>query len=266
MKDWVTNQMIEQFNSIWHRRELLYYLVTSELKAEHKNKALGFLWSFLDPLLLMATYILLVVVIFDRGGPQFPVLIFCAIVSWRWFTSSLSAAIASITSKRSVVQTTRFPLMVLPLAGVVTGLVDYLAAFVILVPLLFAFDATFTVHVLWLPVLIVVQLVLTIGAALICAVLGTYLTDLKNILQFLLKLGFYLSPILYSVADTVPERFKVYYMLNPFAALIESYKNILIRGMPPSEYMGIAAALAVVVFLVGFWYFAREEHKLVKAI
>jgi len=258
--------MIEQFKNIWGRRELVYYLVTSELKAEHKTKVLGFLWSFLDPLLLMATYILLVVLIFDRGGPQFPVLLFCAILSWRWFTSSLSVAVTSITSKSRVVQTTYFPLAVLPLAGIIAGLVDYLVAFVILIPLLFAFDATFTVNVLWLPVLIIVQLVITIGAALFCAALGTYLTDLKNIVQFILRLGFYLSPILYSVTETVPERFETYYMLNPFAALIESYKNILVRGTPPSGYMAIAAAVAVIVFLVGFWYFGREEHRLVKAI
>ncbi len=258
--------MIEQFRDIWQRRELLFYLVTSELKAQHRNKVLGFLWSFLDPLLLMATYIVLVVFIFDMGGPQFPVLLFCAILSWRWFTSSLSGAVTSITSKSKVVQTTRFPLAVLPLAGIFAGLVDYLVAFVILIPLLFIFDATWTVNVLWLPVLIIVQLVITVGASLICAVFGTYLSDLKNIVQFILRLGFYLSPILYSVADRIPERFQTIYMLNPFAALMESYKNILVRGMPPSEYMVVPAAMAVIAFLVGSWYFAREEHKLVKAI
>ena len=258
--------MIEQFRDIWRRRELLFYLVSSELKAQHRNKVLGFLWNFLDPLLLMATYIVLVVLIFDRGGPQFPVLLFCAILSWRWFTSSLSAAVTSITSKVKVVQTTRFPLAVLPLAGVTTGLVDYLAGFAILIPLLFIFDATWTVNVLWLPLLLLVQLVGTIGASLICAVFGTYLSDFKNIMQFVLRLGFYLSPILYSVSGRIPERFETFYMLNPFAALLESYKNILVRGTPPSEWMAVPVAMAVIVFLIGSWYFAHEERKLVKAI
>jgi len=258
--------MFEQFRDIWQRRELLFYLVTSDLKAQHRNKALGFLWNFLDPLLLMATYIVLVVFIFDRGGPQFPVLLFCAILSWRWFTSSLSGAVISITSKVKVVQTTRFPLAVLPLAGIITGLVDYLAGFVILIPLLFVFDATWTVNVLWLPLLLLVQIVGTIGASLICAVLGTYLSDLANIMRYAFRMWFYLSPALYSVADRIPERFHTIYMLNPFAALFESYKNILVRGMPPSEYMVVPAAMAVIAFFVGSWYFAREEHKLVKAI
>jgi len=219
--------MFEQCKNIWQRRELLFYLVTSDLKAQNRNKLLGFLWNFLDPLLLMATYIVLVAVIFDRGGPQFPVLLFCAILAWRWFTSSLSRSVTSVSSKVGVVQTTRFPLAVLPLAIVTSGLVDYFAGLIILLPLLFAFDATFSLHMLWLPLLLLVQLVGTIGAALICAVIGTYLTDWGNILQFGLRLWFFLSPILYSVEGTVPERYETIFWLNPFAALMESYKNIL---------------------------------------
>ena len=258
--------MIEQFRDIWQRRELLLYLVTYELKAEHKNKVLGFLWSFLDPLLLMGAYIILVSFIFQRSEPQFPVLLFCALLGWRWFISSLSRSVTSVTSKVKVVQTTRFPLAMLPLAGVTVGLVDYLAGFVILIPLLFIFDATCTVNVLWLPLLLLVQLVGTIGASLICAVLGTYLSDLGNILVFILRLWFYMSPVLYSVSGRIPERFEAIYMLNPFAALFESYKNILVRGTSPSEWMVVPVAMAVIAFFVGWWYFAREEHKLVKAI
>jgi ABC-type polysaccharide/polyol phosphate export permease len=258
--------MFEQFRGIWRRRELLYYLVTSDLKAQNRNKVLGFLWSFLDPLLLMGTYIILVSFIFQRSEPQFPVLLFCAILAWRWFTTSLSRSVDSVTSKVKVVQTTRFTLVVLPLTVITTGLVDYLAGFVILIPLLFIFDATWTVNVLWLPLLLLVQLVGTIGASLICAVFGTYLSDFKNIMQFVLRLGFYLSPILYSVSGRIPERFEAIYMLNPFAALLESYKNILVRGTPPSEWMAVPVAMAVIVFLIGSWYFAREERKLVKAI
>lgn len=258
--------MINQYKGIWQRWELLYYLVVSDLKAQHRNKVLGFLWNFLNPLLLMGTYIVLVVFIFDMGGPQFPVLLFCAILAWRWFTVSMERSVTSVKSKVSVVQATRFPLAVLPLAMVTTGLVDYVAGFVILIPLLFIFDATWSVHVLWLPLLILVQLVGTIGASLICAVWGTYLSDWDDILQFILRLWFYLSPILYSVSDRVPERYETVFWLNPFAALLESYKNILVRGEPPSEYMVVPAAMAVMVFLIGSWYFAREERKLVKAI
>jgi lipopolysaccharide transport system permease protein len=259
--------MIEQLKNIWQKRELLYYIVRFEMKAENKNKILGFVWSFLDPLLLLIIYIILVHYIFGRGGPQFPVLLFIALLSWRWFTSSLNRSVTSITSKAGLIQSVRFPLAVLPLSGIIIGFFDWLFGFVILLPMLFIFEASFTANILWLPLLLLIQLIGTIGACLIVAVVGTYLSDLRNIIQFLIRLGFYLSPILYSVEDRVPERLTTLYLVgNPFAGLMESYKNVVVRGMPPTEYALVSTAVAFVALLVGLWYFSRDEYKLVKAI
>jgi len=259
--------MIEQLKNIWQRRELLWYIVKLQMKAEKKNKALGFAWSFLDPLLLLLVYIVLVHYIFGRGGPQFPVLLFIALLSWRWFTSSLSRSVTSVTSKVGLIQSVRFPLAVLPLSGIIIGFFDWLFGFVILLPMLFIFEASLTVNILWLPLLLLIQFVGTVGACLIVAVVGTYLSDLGNIIQFLIRLGFYLSPILYSVEGMVPERLTMLYMLgNPFAGLMESYKSVVIRGAPPNEYALWGAAVAVIAFLGGLWYFSRDEYKLVKSI
>jgi lipopolysaccharide transport system permease protein len=259
--------MIEQLRRVWQRRELLWYVVKLEMKAEKKNKVLGFAWSFLDPLLLLLVYIVLVHYIFGRGGPQFPVLLFVALLSWRWFTNSLTRSVTSVTSKVGLIQSVRFPLAILPLSGIIIGFFDWLFGFVILLPMLFIFEASLTVNILWLPVLLIVQFVGTVGACLLVAVVGTYLSDLGNIIQFLIRLGFYLSPILYSIEGTVPERLTMLYMLgNPFAGLMESYKNVVIRGAPPNEYALWGAAVAVIAFLVGLWYFSRDEYKLVKSI
>ncbi|MFO7997105.1 MAG: ABC transporter permease [Dehalococcoidia bacterium] len=242
-------------------------MVKLQMKAENKNKVLGFVWSFLDPLLLFFTYMVLVHVIFGRGGPQFPVLLFISLLSWRWFANSLQRSVTSVTSKLGLIQSVRFPLAILPLSGIIIGFFDWLFGFVILLPMLIIFEASFTVNVLWLPVLLLIEFVGTIGACLIVAVVGTYLSDLGNIIQFLIRVGFYLSPVLYSVETTVPERLRTLYMLaNPFAGLLESYKNVLIRGAPPAEYAVVGTAVACVAFLVGLWYFSRNEHKLVKAI
>jgi len=259
--------MIGQLKKIWERRELLWYMVRFQMKAEHKNMVLGFLWSFLNPLLLLLTYIVLVHIIFGRGGPQFPILLFIALLSWTWFANSVSRSVGSITSKLALVQSVRFPLAVLPLSGVIIGFFDWLFGFVILIPMLFVFEATLSVYVLWLPVLVFIEFIGIIGASLIFAVLGTYLADLGNILGFLIRIAFYLSPILYSVADTVPARLTNLYMIvNPFAGLLESYKNILVLGQPPSEYILVGAAVCVALFAIGLWYFSHDEYRLVKAI
>ena len=260
--------MIEQIKKIWQRRELLWYIVRFQMKAEHKNKVLGFLWSFLDPLLLLIVYIVLVSYIFGRGGPQFPILLFIALLSWRWFASSLSRSVVSITTKAGLIQSVRFPLIILPLSGIIIGFFDWLFGFVILVPMLFIFEASFTVNVLWLPVLLLIEFIGIVGACLIFAVVGTYLADLGNIIRFVIRLCFYLSPILWAVEEgRIPERLHTLYMLcNPFAGLLESYKNVLIRGMPPSEYAIVGTVVACVAFLIGLWYFSRNEYRLVKVI
>lgn len=259
--------MIDQLRNVWQSKEVLYYLVRYQLKAQNKNKILGFLWSFLDPLLLWVVYYIMVDVIFQRGEPKFPVLLFCALIAWMWFSRSLASSVTSVTSKYRLVQTVRFPLAILPLTGVISELLNWFFGFVILLPLLFIFEADITINILWLPVLLLIQLVLTIGACFILAVLGTYLSDLTNIVQFALRLWMYLSPILYTASTRIPEKYqKIYMIVNPFGGLMESYKNILVLGSRPNYYIAAAAVMAIVVFVVGLWYFARDEHKLVKAI
>ena len=260
--------MIEQLKKIWQKRELLWYIVKLQMKAEKKNKILGFAWSFLDPLLLFLTYFVLIHVIFGRGGPQFPVLLFIALISWRWFASSVQRSVTSISSKVGLIQSVRFPLAILPLSGIIIGFFDWLFGFVILVPMLFIFEASFTVHALWLPVLLLIEFVGTVGVCLIFAVVGTYLSDLGNIVQFVIRICFYLSPILYSIGEVIESDSltRLYMLGNPFAGLLESYKNVLINGTPPNEYGLVGTAVACGAFLVGLWYFSRNEYKLVKAI
>jgi ABC-2 type transport system permease protein len=258
---------MEQLKKVWQRRELLWCIVRFQMKAENKNKVLGFVWSFLDPLLLLLTYVVLVHYILERGGPQFPVLLFIGLLSWRWFASSLSRSVTSITSKVGLIQSVRFPLAILPLSGIIIGFFDWLFGFVILVPMLFIFEASLTVNILWLPVLLLIQFIGTVGACLIAAVWGTYLADLGNIIQFVIKVCFYLSPILYSVEDRFSGRALTLIMLgNPFAGLLESYKSVVIYGTPPSEYALVGTVVACVVFLAGLWYFSRNEYRLVKVI
>jgi lipopolysaccharide transport system permease protein len=259
-------KVTEQIKGIWDRRDLIKYFVRADLKIIYKNKLIGFLWTILDPLMLMLVYILLVVIIFKRGGPQFPILLFSALLAWKWFTYSLEGSVTSVTNKASLIQSVYFPKAVLPLTRVIIGLINYLFGLIALIPLLFIFEAKLTLNLLWLPVLIFIQLIFTVGAALFCAALGIYFRDLENIMEFGLRIWFYLSPALYSVTGRIPGRFVSKYMLNPFAALFESYKNILVRGLPPSKYMLIAAGLAVFIFISGFILFRVKESDFAKDV
>ena len=259
-------KIVNEIKAVWLRRDLIKYFVRADLKIIYKNKVIGFFWTILDPLMLMVVYIILVVIVFKRGGPQFPVLLFSALLSWKWFTYSLEGSVTSITRKASLIQSVYFPKAILPLSRVIIGLINYLFGLIALMPLLLLFEAKFTLNLLWLPILIFIQLIFTIGAALFSAALGVYFRDLENIMEFGLRIWFYLSPALYSVSGRIPQRFISKYMLNPFAALFESYKNILVRGLPPSEYVLVAAGLALFIFISGFILFRIKESDFAKDV
>jgi ABC-type polysaccharide/polyol phosphate export permease len=120
---------------------------------------------------------------------------------------------------------------------------------------------------LLLPIPLFFQIVFTLGACLICAVIGTYLRDLKNILEFGIRLWWYLSPALYTLEDALHGPLKFIYNMNPFAWLFEAYKSILVRGQAPSwNFMWATALFAVIALLAGLWLFTREERNLAKAL
>jgi len=260
------SSVLHQIKELWNHRELIKCLVLSDLKVIYKNKLLGFLWTVLDPLMMMGVYILLVRVIFKRGGPQFPILLFCALLAWKWFTSALSDSVVAVTGKAKLIQTVYFPKAVLPISKIFGSLAEYLFSLSVLIPLLFIFRANITFMVLWLPALLVVQLLFTIGASLLCSCLGVYFRDLQNILRYSLRFWFYLSPALYSVEDRVPVRFQHMYMLNPFAALFKSYKNILVRGEAPSNYMFIVVLISLITLLIGLIVFDRKEAEFAREV
>lgn len=257
--------ILEDIKALLSKKDLIRYILLTELKSNFKGTVLGFLWMLLDPLMMMLVYAFLVVVIFDRGGPQFAVLLFSALISWNWFSKSISNSIKAYMSNGKLIQTISVPLAVFPVSKVLLGLVTYSASLIALIPMLFVFDATINLNILWLPVIVLGQLIFTLGLSLIFSVAGMYFADLSNIMQFSLRLLFYFSPALYSLGS-MPEKFayiKPYYeIINPFVALFESYKNVLIHGTPPNQYMLLFFAEGLLFVVLGL-YWLRKSHSFI---
>ena len=258
---------MEQLRKLWENRALLAYLVRVDLKISYRIKLLGYLWTLIDPLMLMLVYVLLVQVIFRRGEAQYPILLFSALLAWHWFLHSVQEAASCITSKARLLQTVAFPKIVLPAQVVLSNAIRYAFGLGALVPMLIFMKANITLHVLWVIPVFGLQFMFTFGLSLIVAVVGVYFRDLPNILQFSLRMWWYLSPGLFSVGDRIPERLQgIYMVLNPFAPLFETYKNIFVRGRPPSGYLAVAAGIAIVVMWLGLWLFESREPALPKDV
>ena len=252
-------------NRIFQRRDLLKYLVKTQLQLSYANKVLGYFWSLLDPLMMMVVYIILVTFIFKKKDPQFPVLLFSSLLAWQWFTFSLSGAVNSISGKSKIILSIRFPLAILPVSVVFSYLCRYLLGVLALIPMLFIFNAHPTTTILWFPFLVSVQCIFTLGLCLIVSIMGVYFKDMNNIIQFVLRIWFYGSPILYSIKDAVSVKNQLFiFILNPFATIFNSYKAVFVWGQSPSGYIWWVLGVSMFMLFIGLAIFTKFENRLAK--
>ena len=260
-------------NAVWgslrdllKRSELLKHLVISNLKVAHQDHVLGYLWWLLDPLLWMFVYWLLVVGIFDRGEPNYPLFLLCAILPWRAFMTSISQSLNCVTGQERLIKVIAFPKAVLPISVVLSNAVNLAFGLAVLILTALLYGLPLTGYLLLLPIVALIQLLFTTGLALMLSMVAVYFADIRNVMQFALRIWLYLSPSLYAL-ERVPVRFRTLYMLNPFAPIFESYRDIVMRGRAPQwEWLALAVVISSGVLLIGFWFFASQEKRIAKVI
>ncbi|HET9681729.1 MAG TPA: ABC transporter permease [Candidatus Limnocylindrales bacterium] len=255
------------------RRRLVDYLIRADLKKRGSDTLLGNIWWILDPLLTMLVYVVLVTVIARSTQEAYPLFIFAAILPWKWFGSSLNDAVTCIVMRERIIKQVNFPKIVLPLAATGGGFVSFLFGLIPLGALLILFYANhISAWLVLIPVIAVVQFVLTLGFACLLSALTVFFRDLGNVTTHVLRIWFYLSPALYSskqiedLASNHKELFAIY-QLNPFAGLFESYRNVIYYGRAPAwDLLGLVLLEAVVLLLVGVLVFRRLEPAFAKVL
>jgi ABC-type polysaccharide/polyol phosphate export permease len=262
------------------RRRLVRYLVAADMRKRGADTVLGNLWWVLDPLLQMVVYVVLVALISrGRGIEDYPLFIFAAILPWKWFTASVMDATTSVASQDRLIKQIAFPKIVLPVSATVAGVVGFVFGLIPLAGLmLFTLDRV-SPYLLLIPLIAAVQFIFTMAMALLVAGGNVFFRDLGNVARHILRLWFYLSPGLYSLALLEEVNFLEQYpllltllKLNPFAILFEAYRTV-IWGVPggPATFpdFGALALLAVVstVFLaVATVVFKRLEPNFAKVL
>ena len=254
--------MFTNLANLFRYRGLIWSLVARDLKARYRGSVLGFAWSFINPLLLLLIYSFVFTTIIpnDTQSVQpFAVFLFCGILPWTWFAASLSDATGSLIAGGNLIKKVLFPAEVLPIVTVLANLVHFCLG----LPILAAFLLYFRVPVvpadlLWFPVIVAVQLVLTLGLALVVSSLTVHFRDIRDLLQNLLTLWFFATPIIYPL-EMAPAPVQRVLALNPFTHLAGSYQGVLFREGPFTAWPRLLAlgAVSVVVFLAGYFLFDR---------
>lgn len=252
--------------TITDHKDLIKYLVKSDLKQRYKSTVFGLLWVLFDPLMTMAIYVVLIGVILDRGGDAYPLVLLAGLLPFRWFSFSTLNNVKVLLKNARLLQSVRFPFTLLALHEVNMGFINFLVGMVILIPLMVYYQVDFTINLLWLPVLFFVQYLFCYGVGLFFAAAGLYFRDLGEIMVFFTRIALYLSPVLFDLG-MIPDRlYNLYIGLNPFASMIDAYRQILVYGAAPKMHFFIFVGYTFLFLIIGWLFFKSRENNFAKDV
>lgn len=246
---------MQTFRDIVRYEFVLTTLVGKDLKASYRNMALGFLWSLLNPLVMIA--VLSFVLVFFLNQPNdTPAMIVVALIPFTYIQYCVSGCSYSITGNASLVKKVSFPRQILPISVIVTHLVHFLIQSTLILPIFWLFPPEATIlgwQLLWLPVVFALHLGLCVGAGLLVAGANVVYRDVQYIVESVLTVLYWLSPVLYDARatfETAPDWARHLYFANPVSGILDSYRAVLYRGVAPD--MGILAMAAFGVVVIGY--------------
>ncbi|MCG2711312.1 MAG: ABC transporter permease [Candidatus Omnitrophica bacterium] len=247
------------FVQIYCYKELIMALADKEVKIKYKSAVLGHLWALLNPLLLMLVFSVVFSVIIRVEISNFPVFLLCALLPWFYLSFSLTASTTSIVDNASLIKKAYFPHEVIPLSIVIANLFNFLISLV----LLFAFLLFYSIYPSWawfyLPLVVLLQSVFVLGLCLLSAAMHTMFRDVKYIVELILLVWFYATPIFYPLSF-VPDNIRPFFLLNPLTVFINLYREILLQGkMAEPGLLFLAFALSIAFFALGMVVFIGKK-------
>ncbi len=263
-------QAIEPFSEILSYRELLWTLTVKEIKVRYKQAVLGVAWAMFTPVafMLIFTFVFNRVARIDTGDIPYAIFAYCGLLPWTFFAASLSAATQSLVKHHTLVSKVYFPREVFPLAAVFASLVDFLIGSVILVGLMVYYRGEVNVGpTAWLlPAILLAQILFTIGVGSLLAMGNLFYRDVKYIFEVVIVLWMFSTAVVYPIEVKSPALSKLL-SLNPMTPIINSYRDILLKGSWPNwGELGIASAVALAAFFVGIFWFHSSEHLFAESI
>ncbi|MCP5107887.1 MAG: ABC transporter permease [bacterium] len=258
--------MLKKIQGIWEFKYLIYNLVLRDLKVKYKGSTLGFLWSLLNPLLMLVVYTVAFKFVIKIRVENFAVFLFSALMPWNFLNSALAMGATSITDNGNLVKKVYFPREVLPLSVVLVNLFHFFLTFVVLIPALLFFKVYPGFSFFFLVVLIFFQTLFVLGLTLIFSALNVYYRDVRHFLEVLLQFWFWITPIIWDIS-LLPDEYRWLAHLNPLAPFINAYRDIILRNnMPGLQDVGAVIGLGVLVFFLGVLIFQRKQRRFAEEI
>lgn len=259
--------MKQKLRELWQYREMTASLVKKDLQGRYRGSVLGFLWTFLNPLLQLLVYTLVFSVILNSGIPHYSLHLFVALVPWIFFASSLTTGARLVLDQKNMIKKIYFPREVLPLAYTLSSFCNMLFSFVIIFAVIAVTGIGVRFSVLpWLIPVMLIQLLLVLGMNLITSAVTVYFRDFEHMMGVVSMAWMYLSPVVYGI-EFVPESWRRIYLLNPMAPLILSYRRILYeQAAPEAKLLLPALGMSAAVFAAGCFIFSRLQRRFAEVL
>jgi lipopolysaccharide transport system permease protein len=249
------------FHALWSYRELLYFLTWRDIKVRYRQTVLGFAWAIIQPVFMMIVFSLFFGTLakVPSENVPYPLFNYAAVLPWTLFASGITRSSSSLVQDVNLIQKVYFPRLLMPLAGILSPLVDFAIAFVILIGLMLYFGYYPGVTMLWILPFLILELMLALGIGLWLSAINVEYRDVGYTIPFLIQLGLFASPVVYS-STFVPERFQTAYgLINAMAGIIEGFRWAILGTKPPSYLLLASIAIILVIFVSGAFYFRRRE-------
>jgi lipopolysaccharide transport system permease protein len=257
------------WRDLWRYRELFAFLAWRDLLVRYKQTAVGVAWSLIRPFLTM---VVLTIVFgnFGRmpdGGVPYPILVFCGMLPWQFFSTALSESGNSLVTNSNLISKVYFPRLVVPASSVITSFVDFLISAAFLVVLMLWYQYVPSLNILFLPLFVVLAFAASFGAGLWIAALMVQYRDFRFVVPFVVQFGLYISPVGF-LSTVVPDKWRLLYSVNPMVGVIDGFRWCILGGQHVFQVPGLLLSILGVVFLVvtGIWYFRRTERSFADVI
>lgn len=262
----VIKPMVLDFLEIFKYRNLIYMLIGKDLKARYRGTILGFMWSFLNPLLTMLTYVLLFSVYLKVELENYSAFLLSGLLPWFWFATAVGESSSVILGNGGLIKKIYLPSEIFPFVRVVSNLLNFLFALPVLIVLLLLLKIEIGAAVAFFPVVVAVQFVFTLGFSLFVASITVRFRDFTYVIPNLLLLWYFMTPIMYP-ASFVPEKFGFLLWINPFAVLAVAYQDIFVYNrIPDLTALAGTALISIIVFLIGFVTFYRIKPQFAEEV
>lgn len=253
---------MNKIKEIYEYRLMIYSLVKRDLRGKYKGSVLGFMWTFVNPLLQLLVYNMVFSIIMKAGVEKFYLYLFVGLIPWLFFSAAITGGSTCIIAQKDLIKKIRFPREIIPISFVTSQFVNMLLSFIVVILVSVISGVKLTVGgILCLPVIMLVEYIMALGIALISSSLTVYFRDLEHILAIVAMAWLYATPICYP-ETMVPEKYLSIYRLNPVTPIVNAYRDVLYYGRTPDlTTLLMAIGIGLVTVLIGVLVFGRLQRR-----